>query len=150
MGLVYFNKPCFDVHYQLNYKLLYAQAGYMYNNGFEKEFYRSLNYISVIAGMQSKDDNFFTIHSGFGISYMTAKNHPDVSGGKNFLDDQFNPVFFVGTQFKLASKHFIALKFYATEFSYRFNKGYKHYYVPGIDTRLNICYLYKFGRDKTN
>jgi len=147
IGTTNFQKPCIEAHYQFNYKLLYAQAGYMYNPGYEEEFYKELHFISAIAGAQTPDDKRISFITGLGIAYMKARNHP-YNAIKSHLEDQFCPVLLLGSQIKITAKQFIAIKFYLDEFHYTSVHKGRPYFEPAMDARLNLCYIYKFRNSK--
>lgn len=144
-GVTSFEKWNVDVHYQFNYKLLFAHAGYIHSDGYPKEFYKSLDQFSAILGIQTTEKKRFIFHVGLGACYFQAINHIH-DDGESYTDPQYNPILLVGLKYKLLEKHQLEANIYGSQITFRSQWGPKTHYSGGFCSYLTLCYVYKFGK----
>jgi len=147
-GLVYMRKPAVDLNYQFGYRMVLLRAGFMQSAGYPKEFYKNLSSFYAGLAIQSDEEKPFGFYVGLGFNHLRARNHAHpVNSELLYTEPQTNFMFNAGLRYSLSARHQLGLNFYLSEIKFTTQYTDEYAYAKSTESRLTLCYMYRFGRD---
>jgi len=138
---------CTEGYYSFNYKLLYTKVNYMYNTGPKDDYYKNLQHVGILLGLQSNNEKKVAVFGGLGARFLTAKNYP-MNPAFFYIEDQINPFLNMGAQLSLSKNHKLILNtYYSMPHGSDYYGKYNGERFTILDFRVTAGYAYKFVKN---